>query len=150
MAINPLSGNFQSLDVASGQSLPPKTSTAADGLSKSDAVPAQPSNNVAKLKPSDETKAGAPESQRDTKETAAELQQKLDELTQSASNIQRSLRFQVDEFTGSTVIKVFDRKTDELIRQIPSEDMLTLSKRLKELNESESETSTGILIRQEV
>ncbi|NVJ49486.1 MAG: flagellar protein FlaG [Gammaproteobacteria bacterium] len=149
MAINPLSGNFQSLGAASGKSLPPESAPAADSLSKSGAV-SQSQPSVESVKPPSETKAGNPKSQQETEVNAEKLQQKLDELTQSASNIQRSLRFQVDEFTGDTVIKVFDRSTDELIRQIPSEEMLTLSKRLKELNESESETSTGILIRQEV
>ena len=54
----------------------------------------------------------------------------------------------MDTDTGSTIIKVIDRKTDETIRQIPPEELLTLSKRLKELNEDMSKAQ-GILIQTE-
>jgi flagellar protein FlaG len=79
---------------------------------------------------------------------AEELQQQLEKFAQSEQTIRRSLRFKVDTDTGSTIIKVIDRKTDETIRQIPPEELLTLSKRLKELNEDMSKAQ-GILIQTE-
>ena len=51
-----------------------------------------------------------------------------------------NLEFTVDEDTGQTVIKVIDNQTKELIRQIPSEEMLEIAKALDRLQ--------GLLVRQ--
>ncbi len=44
-------------------------------------------------------------------------------------NIQRDLHFSVDKDSGKTVVKVFDSATDDLIRQIPTEEMLAIAKK---------------------
>ncbi len=54
---------------------------------------------------------------------------KLNEYVQSTS---RTLNFQVDDESGKTVIKVYDRESDQLIRQIPNELVLELARRLNE------------------
>jgi flagellar protein FlaG len=59
------------------------------------------------------------------------------------------LRFKVDEDLGVTIIRVVDKRTNELIRQFPPEELLNLSKRLKELNEGDSDTS-GVLFMKKV
>jgi flagellar protein FlaG len=51
----------------------------------------------------------------------------------------------VDDNTGDTVIVVKDRQTDEVVRQIPSEDVLQLAQKLLELQE-ELEGSKGNLL----
>ena len=51
-----------------------------------------------------------------------------------------NLEFTLDEDTGRTVIKVTDSATKELIRQIPSEEMLEIAKALDRLQ--------GLLVRQ--
>ena len=43
---------------------------------------------------------------------------------------ERSLNFQLDEESGITVIKVYDATTQEIIRQIPSEEMVSLAQKL--------------------
>jgi len=43
---------------------------------------------------------------------------------------QRDLRFSVDEASGETVVKVLDRQTEEVIRQIPDETFLELARNL--------------------
>ena len=63
----------------------------------------------------------------------------LNELVQS---IQRDLHFSIDEISGDTVIQVLDSKTEEVIRQIPSEEVLTLARNI--------ETMKGILFSAEV
>lgn len=57
------------------------------------------------------------------------------ELTEAVSNIadyvqsiSRQLNFSIDNATGSTVVTVTDRETDEVIRQIPSEEALAISR----------------------
>ena len=51
---------------------------------------------------------------------------KAEKMNQVASVFSTSLAFSVDKPTGKTVIKVLDRETNEIIRQIPPEEMLRL------------------------
>ena len=44
-----------------------------------------------------------------------------------------SVRFERDSGTDELVVKITDRETDEVIRQIPSEELLELSRHLEEL-----------------
>jgi len=50
-------------------------------------------------------------------------------------NITRELNFSIDEELGKTVVTVFDQSTGDVIRQIPSEDMLELSRNLATVRE---------------
>ena len=61
--------------------------------------------------------------------------------------ISRNLEFYIDDASGKTVITVRDTATKEVIRQIPSEDMLAISARLNKLNDSFTvgNTPAGIL-----
>lgn len=52
----------------------------------------------------------------------------------------QNLEFTVDEGSDRTVVKVVDQKTKEVLRQIPSEEVLELAKAL--------DLSQGLLIRQ--
>ena len=45
-----------------------------------------------------------------------------------------SVRFERDSGSNSLVVKIVDSETDEVIRQIPQEELLELSKHLEELN----------------
>jgi flagellar protein FlaG len=47
--------------------------------------------------------------------------------------VNHSLNFQIDDTTKHVVIKVVDSKTGELIRQIPTAEMLDFMRRMKEL-----------------
>lgn len=44
-----------------------------------------------------------------------------------------SVRFENDNEANSLVVKVVDRETDEVIRQIPPEELINLTKRLNDL-----------------
>ena len=52
----------------------------------------------------------------------------------------QSLNIDVDEATGAVVVKISDDKTGEVVRQIPSEDMLRIARNIEML--------TGILVDQ--
>lgn len=51
-----------------------------------------------------------------------DIQQFVNELQKQ--NVKRALTFSLDEDSGATIIKVIDRNTDEVIRQIPREEFL--------------------------
>jgi len=64
---------------------------------------------------------------KDVKEAVA----KLNDYVQT---MERKLEFEMDDDSGLTVIKVFDKESAEMIRQLPSEEALTLA---RSLNKSE-------------
>lgn len=71
-----------------------------------------------------------------------DIDQALTEVRQALAPIASNLDFTIDEDTGKTVIKIIDSSTDEVIKQIPSEEFLAISKALDKLQ--------GLLIKQEV
>lgn len=66
--------------------------------------------------------------------TAAQdkLENAVGEFNDHAQQINRELRFTIDKDSGHTVIKVMDTATQELIRQIPSEEALRFARKLSE------------------
>ena len=64
----------------------------------------------------------------------------VEELTDAVSRIndhmqvvRRNLEFNLDEESGKTIVKVIDAETEEVVRQIPSEEIVELAKHLKEI-----------------
>lgn len=51
-------------------------------------------------------------------------------LNEFVQKLTRTLQFSVDEESGRTVIKVVDSETNQLIRQIPPEEVLVLARNL--------------------
>ena len=62
--------------------------------------------------------------------SAEELEQAVAKLNDYVQNTERKLNFQLDESAGLTIIRVFDKATDELIRQIPNEEAVSLAQKL--------------------
>ncbi|WP_083921440.1 flagellar protein FlaG [Dasania marina] len=64
----------------------------------------------------------------------AQVEEVLKKMNLAVEQIQKGLNFSIDEDRGGFIIKVIDQSTDETIRQIPSEEMLNIYHRLKEVN----------------
>ncbi|WP_321276206.1 flagellar protein FlaG [Thiomicrorhabdus indica] len=60
------------------------------------------------------------------------LKTKVDELNQALKASDQQITFGLDETTQSPVIQVKDRSTNELIRQLPSEDSLKMMQQIQE------------------
>jgi flagellar protein FlaG len=60
------------------------------------------------------------------------LESIVSELNTVARELHRELQFSVDRESGETVVKVIDPETDEVVRQIPSEELMQLRKRLEQ------------------
>ncbi len=75
-------------------------------------------------------------SQEQEKQSGSDKGKAVDEaisnLNDYAQNLKRQLHFSVDEDSGRTVIKVTDPETDEMIRQIPPEEVLRIAESLEE------------------
>jgi flagellar protein FlaG len=67
-----------------------------------------------------------------------ELHNAVRNVSGYVQNITRQLNFSIDEQLGETVVRVIDENTGDVIRQIPSEDMLQLSKNLAEIKERQA------------
>jgi len=61
-----------------------------------------------------------------------EIDDALKEINNHFQSIHREIQFAVDEDSGRTVIKVMDMDTKEMIRQIPSEEVLKFAHMLEE------------------
>jgi len=59
-----------------------------------------------------------------------ELLQQINALTEDGIY---SVRFESDKPSGSMVVKIVDQETDEVIRQIPPEELMNLTKRMNDL-----------------
>lgn len=77
--------------------------------------------------------------------SASAVEQALDVINRAMVIEQRSLSFSVDEASGRSIIKVVDQKTEQLIRQIPTEEVLRVAQDIKKLQE-EMGQSLGLLI----
>ncbi len=58
---------------------------------------------------------------------------------------ERNLSFSVDALSGRSVIKLRDKKTDEVIKQIPTEELLKVAQDVKRLQEQMGQ-SIGLLV----
>ncbi|MBU1191900.1 MAG: flagellar protein FlaG [Gammaproteobacteria bacterium] len=55
------------------------------------------------------------------------VEQAVNQMNQFVQTLNRDLQFSVDEDSGRTVVKVLDTETKEVIRQIPSEELLRMA-----------------------
>ena len=98
-------------------------------VSKADVEKAQTSQTVQFAEAEDATQKK--ESQRHEMEKQA---QDLQEISDAKG---WAVSFRVDDDLEQTIIKVVDSDTQKTIRQIPSEELVTISKRIKALREGE-------------
>jgi len=60
------------------------------------------------------------------------IEQAVTEINEYVQSVQRDLHFSVDEDSGQTVVRVRDKESGELIRQIPEDIFLSLAQNLKD------------------
>lgn len=80
------------------------------------------------------------------------LRSMMDEVNKSDLGQKLNVQFQIDEPTGKTILQIKDRSTDELIRQVPTEEILAISAKLKELAEMSAgkvEQTPGLIVEQQ-
>lgn len=64
-------------------------------------------------------------------DTLSGLEKVVDDLHVYVQNLKREIRFSVDEGSGRTIITVVDAASKELVRQIPAEDVINVSRNLQ-------------------
>jgi len=89
------------------------------------------------------------EKQTDSKASEKSVAEVVEEMNQSDAIRSTSLQFVIEERGEPPVVQVVDRDSGEMIRQIPSELVVKLSKALDEMADKNSER-TGILLDQQI
>jgi len=64
--------------------------------------------------------------------SSEELQQAVAQINDNMQQIQRDLLFSVDDSSGRTIVKVVNTETEEVVRQMPSEEILRISRNIKD------------------
>jgi flagellar protein FlaG len=80
----------------------------------------------AEIKPS-----GVNESSQPTREVVAKAAQQIQSFVQSMG---RNLNFSIDSTTGYHIVRVTNPETGEMIRQLPSEELLRIAQSFEQLN----------------
>lgn len=73
---------------------------------------------------------------------ASTVKSAAEQINKFLQQFDRNLQFSVDEETGVHVVKVIDSQSSEVIRQMPTEEMLAIAKALDKLQ--------GLLIKDKV
>jgi len=63
----------------------------------------------------------------------AEVKEAVSRLNQYVQTLRRDLEFRVDESTNTVVVTVVDPSTKEVVRQIPSEEVLAVARNLEQM-----------------
>lgn len=80
-------------------------------------------------------------------ESGKVIETAVKEVRTLLQNLQSNLVFQVDESSGHTFFKVVDANTQEVIRQVPSEEILAMARKLREL--ANPKGAPGVLVDKE-
>ncbi|NVK42148.1 MAG: flagellar protein FlaG [Oceanospirillaceae bacterium] len=78
----------------------------------------------------DSGKALPPNAQQTAEARSVEVKEAVSKLNEYVQKTQRDLDFQLDEDSGRTIIRVYDRHSEQLVRQIPDEVALEMAKKL--------------------
>lgn len=70
----------------------------------------------------------------DNKESQVQPEELLNQINALTEEGVYSVRFERDDTANELVVKIVDNETDEIIRQIPAEELLNLTKHLQELS----------------
>ncbi len=65
-----------------------------------------------------------------------QIQKAVDEIEKFTQALARNLTFSIDEDTGKTIVKLMDIQTKEVIRQIPTEEVVSIARALGKIQGS--------------
>jgi flagellar protein FlaG len=91
--------------------------------------------------PNGGTVAVPPEPQQKSTPDLKQLQQAIQQVQAAVQAHASSIQFSLDKDTGETIVKVVDTQTNEVIRQIPSKEMIAIA-------QSIDQQLQGILLKQ--
>lgn len=82
----------------------------------------------------------APSQTQKAEATRQQLEDAVKQVNDFLKPINNSIQFNLDDDTGKTIVKVIDLATKDVIRQFPSEEMLSIAKAIDQMK--------GLLVQQ--
>lgn len=71
---------------------------------------------------------------------AEQMQMAVAEIRKAVAPVARNLQFSIDKETGKTIVKIVDAETNEVIRQIPGDEVIAIARAIDRMQ--------GLLIKQ--
>lgn len=136
-----LARSSQLASIASERSL--QNAGGSVGETESNSVAASATNSV------NASQSNADTQNNGAQANATDIQSAVGEVSDFVQAQNRNLNFSFDNEAQRSIVKVTDSETGELIRQIPSEEVLRLSERIKNL-QSDVDSTVGVLFNKEV
>ena len=90
-------------------------------------------------------KGNASQADNNTREVSPELNQAVSELSDYAAQANLKLAFSIDEQTDKSVVTVKDQESGDVIRQIPSQELLDIAAQMKQIT-SDNGSAVGLLV----
>ena len=85
-----------------------------------------------------------------TKNTATEINlAEVEDAISTLEPVNRDLSFQIDKKSDTTIVSVVDSQSGDVIRQIPSEEFIKITEKIKDMAEN-IELRSGILFNSEI
>jgi flagellar protein FlaG len=72
--------------------------------------------------------------------SSEQVQQAVRKVTEAAQSKVSTLQFSIDKETGTTLVKIVDAETQDVIRQIPAEEILAIARSIDKV--------AGLLLKQ--
>lgn len=126
---------FNSINNAYGGGIRPSALQNANGSSA-----LSKANNAQKAQKPDASQQAVKQAVKQPPVDKAALQDAVKKLNETVAPALQTVEFEIDEDTDKTVVKVIDKESKEVIRQMPNEEALAFSKTLDKLQ--------GLVIRQ--
>lgn len=90
------------------------------------AAPVQPATPLTRT--GERETAAAPQAPAETSDIQPEqVEAAVNQIQQFTQTLTQNLKFSIDEDTGKTVVRIVDMQTQEVIRQIPSEEAIRIA-----------------------
>lgn len=126
---------FNSINNAYGGGIRPSALQNANGSSA-----LSKANNAQKAQRPDASQEAVKQAVKQPPVDKTALQDAVKKLNETVAPALQTVEFEIDEDTDKTVVKVIDKESKEVIRQMPNEEALAFSKTLDKLQ--------GLVIRQ--
>jgi len=137
--MNPVNGLNRQLRTPA-DAAPPAEQTAPSMPTPSAAAPAVASSAA----PQTSAQKAAPAPQTKPAISVESIQELADRIGEQINIERRNLSFSVDDSTGNVVVQVIDAETDEVIRQVPSEEFQRLAQAIADLRDRLLDEPSGL------
>ena len=110
----------------------PKATAVAGGANGLAASPSDAQAKFAQAIKAEQAKVAKQAAQQEGAVAESNMQEAVARIQEYVQHSERKLDFRMDESSGQTIIRVYDKQSDELIRQIPGELALKLAEHLND------------------